>query len=102
MEGDHPVDARVIRLSGEGAHCGYHAIGRALGGFTVQQVHALLSSTLDSIDDAPTLVAYSIMDDPLAGPAAVKLAKANFKKQKRFAERCWRCRILSRLTCDGR
>lgn len=86
IEGDHPVDARIIRLSGEGERCGYHAIARALGGFTVQQVHTLLSATLDSIDDAPTLVSYTIMDDPLAGPEKVKKAKENFKKQKRFAE----------------
>jgi Reverse transcriptase (RNA-dependent DNA polymerase) len=86
MESERPVDAKVIRLPGEGDHCGYHAIGRALGGFTLQQVHTLLSCTLDSIEDAPTLVSYSIMEDPLAGPAEVTLAKEKFKKQKRFAE----------------
>ena len=82
-----PVKVHVEVISGEGQQCGYRAVAKSLGGdFTVEQVHALIVHTLDSIDDAPMLHSYGINVDPLGDTVEVQRAKEEFKNDSHFRE----------------
>ena len=78
------IQISVERLSGDNQQCGYRAVGKALDGWSVEQVHALLVHTAESIDDAPMLHSYGFNVDPFGDAAEVRRAKDLFLNDPHF------------------
>ena len=79
-------DIALTPISGEGNQCWYRATGKALG-IQIAEITEMLRSTLATIDDAPTLCRYGILDDPMATEESIAACKNAYLSSSDFVAR---------------